>query len=90
MIGKRDLRVSTASSSSGRRYRLWAAKCKNAASDVYVYVDNYFEGHGPATAGKFSRVSVSIDPNPTALRSAFAFTQTFEPGGPYIISGGLI
>jgi uncharacterized protein YecE (DUF72 family) len=40
----------------------WAAKIKGlAANDVFVYVDNYFEGHAPATANKLKQLlGVSI------------------------------
>lgn len=35
----------------------WAAKIKSLdASEVFIYVDNYFEGHAPATANKLKRV----------------------------------
>ena len=48
--------------------RRWTDRIKRLpAKDVFVYVDNYFEGHAPATANKLKRL-LGVEPiDPAAL-----------------------
>jgi uncharacterized protein YecE (DUF72 family) len=54
LMGIRDLpRFDRVYRDRSGELQLWADKMKDlAANEVFVYVDNYFEGHGPATANK--------------------------------------
>jgi len=47
---------------------LWSERIRDlSAREVFVYVDNYFEGHAPATANKLKEM-LGIEPvDPTAL-----------------------
>ena len=50
--------------------RQWAAKTKSLkAKEVFVYLDNYFEGHAPATANRFK----------TSLGIPFTDPQQLDP-----------
>jgi uncharacterized protein YecE (DUF72 family) len=66
LMGVRDLpRFDRIYRDRSDEIELWAAKVKTLeAKEVFGYVDNYFEGHGPATANRLkTAVGVpSVDP----------------------------
>jgi uncharacterized protein YecE (DUF72 family) len=46
----------------------WSKVIKKVRSqDIFVYVDNYFEGHAPATANKLNRLLGLAEADPTVL-----------------------